>query len=373
MALNTKDFNTLVSEMITAIQAGTNSVISFVTGSIMRAWVEACASVTLWLQYLILQVLALTRASTSNGDDLDSWMADFDLTRLPAITANGVVFFSRFSTIATGLVPLGTTVASQDGSKRYTVIAGDSPNYNPGLGGYVLSIGNPTVGVLVQATAVGSASNAIVGEINTITTAVSGIDTVSNLSAIISGMDVETDAAFRLRFVVFMASLRRATMAAIAYAIDSVQVGIKYSITENYDYEGALKLGYFYVVVDDGSGAPSVALRNSIRAAVDAMRPLCSQFDIYAPVIVPADVAMSITVTTGDGAIERAAVQTAITNFLNSLSLGVNGQYTLLSSIAYGVSTNIINVVPGYTLNGALIDLSITNKQTIKAGSVVIS
>ena len=39
----------------------------------------------LWMQWLILQVLQCTRAATSNGPDLDSWMADMTLTRLPAV------------------------------------------------------------------------------------------------------------------------------------------------------------------------------------------------------------------------------------------------------------------------------------------------
>ena len=71
MALTTKDFSTIVSDMVTAIQGAAAVLVDLTIGSILRATVEANAAVVLWLQGLILQLLATTRAATSNATDLD--------------------------------------------------------------------------------------------------------------------------------------------------------------------------------------------------------------------------------------------------------------------------------------------------------------
>src|SRR5690348_9734731 len=83
MALNTKTFDQLVSSQATAMQAsaaqgGSPKLLDFTVGSVLRAIAEAVASALgLFLQGLVLQVLALTRFATSNDDDADSFAADF--------------------------------------------------------------------------------------------------------------------------------------------------------------------------------------------------------------------------------------------------------------------------------------------------------
>src|SRR5580693_2208235 len=97
MNLNLKAFSQLVEDMGAALQSSASSLIDVSIGSVVRAIFEANASVVLWLQWLIVQVLQSTRAGTSNGADLDSWMLDFGLTRLPDAPSTGIVTFSRFT------------------------------------------------------------------------------------------------------------------------------------------------------------------------------------------------------------------------------------------------------------------------------------
>ena len=68
--------------MAAAVQAAATQLLDLTVGSTLRAVLEANASVCLWMQWLILQVLRTTRAATSTGADLDSWMADLSLTPL---------------------------------------------------------------------------------------------------------------------------------------------------------------------------------------------------------------------------------------------------------------------------------------------------
>src|ERR1700693_2933191 len=110
MKLNLKGFSQLIEDMSAALQSSATTLIDVSVGSVVRAIFEANASVVLWLQWLILQVLQTTRASTSIGADLDSWMLDFGLSRLPAAAATGIVTFSRFATDWAAMIPVGSTV-----------------------------------------------------------------------------------------------------------------------------------------------------------------------------------------------------------------------------------------------------------------------
>src|SRR5262249_26845251 len=109
-SLQTYTFAEIVGNIATATQAACSSLLDFTVGSILRALAQATAAVVLWLQAIILQVLTLTRASTSVGSDLDSWCADFGFSRLPAVAASGSATFARFSATQQAVVPVGATV-----------------------------------------------------------------------------------------------------------------------------------------------------------------------------------------------------------------------------------------------------------------------
>src|SRR5271163_4542066 len=95
--LQTQTFTAIVQNTVAAIQGGASKLLDLTVGSVLRAIVEANAAVILWLQGLILQVQTLTRAATSQGSDLDTWVADYGLIRLPAVAATGQVTFTRFT------------------------------------------------------------------------------------------------------------------------------------------------------------------------------------------------------------------------------------------------------------------------------------
>src|ERR1700722_5978208 len=126
MNLNLKAFSQLVEDMGAALQSSASNLIDVSVGSVVRAIFEANASVVLWIQWLILQVLQTTRASTSTGSDLDSWMLDFGLSRLPAVPSTGIVTFSRFAPNLAATIPVGSIVKTSDGSLSFSVTADDA-------------------------------------------------------------------------------------------------------------------------------------------------------------------------------------------------------------------------------------------------------
>jgi uncharacterized phage protein gp47/JayE len=369
---NTKTFAQLVSDQVAAIQGAARSLVDLTVGSILLAVVQANAAVQLWLQGLILLLLATTRASTSTGSDLDTFVGDFGLTREPAVAAIGTVTFTRFTASQQASLPVGATVQTADGTQKFVVVA-DPENgaYNSGDNTYVLPVNTASLDVPVQAATAGIGGNAQAGQINTITQALPGIDTVNNAQSFTSGKDAEGDAALRLRFIAFIASLSKGTKGAIDYAITSLQVGVTDTLVENETYEGVGKDGYFYAVVDDGTGMPSDEFISTANNAIDAVRPFTSTFGVFKPVLVNADVTMVIT--TGPGythADEVAMVVAALSTFIGTLPRDKETQvqtmpYSRLSQIAYDTSPGVTNVT-GILLNGGTDDLTADAKHKIQ-------
>lgn len=116
MQLSLRTFNTLVQSMAASVEASATQLLDLTVGSTLRSVLEANASIGLWMQWLILLVLRTTRAASSSGADLDSWMGDMTLTRLPAVTATGTVTFSRFTSAMPALVPAGALVRTAEGT-----------------------------------------------------------------------------------------------------------------------------------------------------------------------------------------------------------------------------------------------------------------
>jgi uncharacterized phage protein gp47/JayE len=371
--LQAQTYTAIVQNTVAAIQGGASKLLDLTVGSVLRAIVEANAAVILWLQGLILQVQTLTRAATSQGSDLDTWVADYGLIRLPAVAATGQVTFTRFTANQQAVVPVGTSVQTADGTQQFTVPA-DTTNsaWSASLNGFVLATNVSSVTVGVQALNTGVQGNVLAETITAITQPLPGVDTVANASAFTNGVNAETDPALRARFVLYLASLSKATKTAIGSAIANVQQGLEYTITEDFDYNGTYDPGFFYVVIDDGTGFPSTNLQNTVANAIEAVRPITSRYAVFAPIVVTVNVSMTITSASGYvHANVVGAVGTALTNFINSLPLGTELPYTQLAAIAYAVA-GVVNVT-AVLLDSGTSDVTATAKQVIKAGTVSVA
>jgi uncharacterized phage protein gp47/JayE len=376
MAISTKDFDTLVSETVANIQGYAKVLVDLTIGSILRSVVEATASVVMWLQGLVLAGVALTRAATSNGTDLDTWFAQFGFSRLPATAATTQETFSRFTPTNQALIPVGAIVQTADGTVQFAVIA-DTTNaaYSASQGGYVLPAGQASVTVSVQCTTAGTAGNVASGSLNTLGTAIAGVDYVSNASTVQNGEAAESDPAARSRFVIFIASLEAATLLAVMNAITSVQLGMTGIVAENQQYNGMAQNGYFTVIANDGSGALSSTEKTSVENAVEAVRPLCSTYSVHGPT--QSVVAVSMTVTVGSGYAHSDVaplVQSAVNAYIAGIvttSSGATLPYTNIATQAWGVEgvTNVTNVL----VNGGTSDLSIGYQQCFTPGTITVN
>lgn len=371
--VTTKSFTTIVSDMVTAVQGRASALVDFAIGSVLRAFTESVASVVVWLEGLILVLLTTTRASTSSGSDLDSFVADFGLTRLPAQAATGQVTFARFTATMQAVIPVGTTVQTGDGTQQFTVIADSTQAaYNASLNAYVIAAGTSSANATVQAATAGTGGNVVANTITVIAQALTYVDTVTNALAFTNGANAESDPALRSRFVAYIASLSKATKAAILNAVLGLKIGAACALTENYAYNGTYQPGYFYAVVDDGSGSPGSTFLSSAANAIDAVRPFTVQFGVFAPIIITANVSMTATIATGyDPVATKATARTAVLAYLATLSMGQMLPYTRILQIVYDASPGITNIT-GLTINGGTSDLAATAQQRILAGTVSV-
>ena len=374
MQLSLRSFNTLVQSMAAAVEASATQLLDLTVGSTLRAVLEANASIGLWMQWLILQVLRTTRAATSNGADLDSWMADLTLTRLPAVAATGTVTFSRFTPGMSALIPAGALIRTADGTQTFAVSVDTAQSsWSATSNGYVVAAGVASLDLPVIALTPGLAGNVQAGTISLLASALPGIDSVSNLTTLQNGLDAESDDAFRSRFHNFIASRSRATPLAVGYAISSIQQGLNYAIQENTDPSGQPHMGSFVVTVDDGSGSPSTALLSTVQTAIDAVRPVGSIFSVRPPTVLTVGVSLTITVAAGTSkAPVQALVGNAIGIYINSLPIGAGLPLTRLAQIAYSASAAVVNV--GAVLaNGSAGDITVPATGVVKAGVIAVN
>lgn len=373
--LPTRSLAAIVQSFAAGVQGRASALIDFSVGSPLRAIAEATGGVSLWLQSMALRILLTTRAATSTGSDLDTFVNDFGVVRLGATYATGSVTFTRLSPSATVItIPVGTQLRTADDSQIFVVTA-DPTNgtYSAAANGFMLASMVGSVTVAVAALTAGTGGNVASVAISQVLTTIPGIDTVSNALAFTNAIAGETDAALRIRFRAFIGQLSKATRAAVAFAVSSLGSTLQYTITENATLAGAFQPGFFYVVVDDGSGSPPSSLTASAYTAIDLIRALGISFAVYAPVKLNANVAMQLTTAAGyTHSTVVALVANAITTNINALGLGVTLPYTQLIRWAYEASPGVTNVT-GVLLNGGTADIVPTPQQTIKANTLTIS
>jgi hypothetical protein len=365
MQLNVQTSTQITNQQAASVQAANPSISNLAVGSPIRAILQGVTSVALWLQAMALQVLSATRLTTSSGSDVDSFIGQFELTRLPAVAATGQVTFSRYSTNASALLMPNTQVATFDLSQSYYVpVDVTNAAWNAAQGGFLVAVGVANLTVTVVAVTAGSAGNVLANTVGLIQGSGAPFDTVTNNSPIVSGADAETDTACKNQFSAYVNTRSLSTVSAIEYAATSVQSGLTANVQEY--------LGNVIVTVDDGSGNPPASLISEVYAAVQATRGAGIYATVLPPTVIYANVVMALTVSSGyiDSQI-APLVQTAIVNFISALPVGAPMPFSILSKLAYDASPAIINVTSIF-LNASQNDIATSPTQVVRVGSIII-
>jgi uncharacterized phage protein gp47/JayE len=345
---------------------------------------EAFSKGGMWLQGLILVLLKATRLATSTDADADTFVRDFGgapaagdpvlFERLPATYATTSQTLGRLSATGQVVIELDVIVQTQDGSLKYVVIA-DPTNgaFDASQGGYVMADGIGALVCKVQCTTLGAAGNVPAGAINTIGSAIPGISTTSNASAVANGYDAEKTPAMRVRWRRFIGALRRATKAALEFAVTSLQRGVSCGVEENTHADGTTEKGFNLLIVDDGSGFPPSSLLTAASAAADETHGAGTSYGVTAPTVVLINVAATlVTVAGGDHAGAILAATGALQAYLNSLPRAATVAWSRVWQVLQDSHPDIAEVT-GLSVNGGSVDITMTFIQVAKTGTLTIA
>ena len=228
---------------------------------------------------------------TAEADYLDRWAGLHGLARRPATRAAGSVTLTG---TAGAVVPLGAALTRADGTAFATTASAT-------IGG------GGTVDATVEADAGGDAGNADAGAALTLSVAIVDVSGTALVTAagLSGGAGAEDDASLRARLIERL-SLPPQGGASRDYSAWALTVP---GVTRVWVYprnRGAGTVDVAFVMdarVDIIPAAPDVA---DVQAAIDAVRPVCDDCIVFAPVATP--LAMTITGLSPDTAAIRAAI-----------------------------------------------------------------
>lgn len=206
MSFVTRDFLTILSGMVGRLIATQSQLTDFNIGSVTRSLLESPAAEleALYVQYVNGLLDAIPSAV----------YLGFDFTRLPATHAGGVVtFYGVEGRTEPVLIPSGTRISVPNTTKTYET-----------LDDATLAVDYEIALARVVALTAGASGNALPASLTLLGTAIEGIGAVSNLDAMTSGRDQETDAERLERFLRYLDSLSRGTPAALEYAAKAARI-----------------------------------------------------------------------------------------------------------------------------------------------------
>lgn len=362
-----KTFDQLVAVQQASLQASNPDFNNLSPGSPLLALIEANAGVALYMQALVYQTLLNTRMATAEKTDLDTFGAQFLFGRFPAVSATGLVLFTRFTSLTAAKVPVYSLLRTADGALTFQIIADPTNFYfSAPSNAYIVPAGVENFSALVQAVLPGEIGNISANTLTRIASSLPGVSVVTNPAPFINGVDGEADASYRTRFQSYISSLSRGTRLSIQNAIGNTQPGLTYTIQENIAADGSYLPGNLIIYYDDGTGGPPAGLTNLLQSNVEAVRAAGVSFSLAPAFAVPVSVFFSTTFAPGyNKTAQVGALAIAVQAYINAIPVGQNVVYTRLYQVAYENAPGLIEV-SNLLVNGLASDLQIGTNQVAR-------
>jgi hypothetical protein len=286
-----KDFLSLIDGMILTARAHTERVTDYNAGSVARTLLEAPGlEVDALYQAMVLNLLDAIPVAIYQG---------FSFTALPAMAAAGFVVFTLAAPVLTvTTIPAGTVLRAPGLLTSYQTQADG-----------VIAIGATTVTVAIACTETGAIGNALTNTVIASEAAINDL-TLTNPEPISGGRGMETADERRLRFIRYIQSLARGTVASLYYIARMGQVtalnGLVMERAERVAIEETP--GHVNCWVYNGRGNTSAALLADISGEIEGYwdeltqqfipgyRPAGMRVDVHAMIEQPVNVQMELDV-----------------------------------------------------------------------------
>jgi len=319
-----RDFDTIVSDMVAYIVAHSSQITDLNPGSVIRSF---CEGTGLTVEELYIGVYLGFRRYLSNiKTDV------FGFAKKAGVKATTNVVFHRAGSSGYVTIPSGTKVQTVSGLKFATTAQIQ-----------ILNGENDSDPVEVEAEKVGVAYNVATDTITIMIDIIDGVDSVTNANAAVGGVDRETEYEFEKRFQVYIEGIGRTNVAGVVYGALSVDGITSASANELFPPVANVNVKLY---IDDGSaGGVSSAKVDEVQAVIDGdgeneagYRSAGVNVLVVAPSIVTQNVTMSVTVASGvDVDQMKVDINTALTNYVNTLGIGADIVYNELIAAAMSV------------------------------------
>lgn len=247
---------------------------------------------------------------SATGEYLDKHGADRGLTRKSAVKAKGKVKFFLAAALEVDLVIPKGTVVSTSGSTPYQYTTN-----NDGT----ISAGDTTVVLNCTAVEGGADSNAVIGAVNVLVTAVPGVETVKNKTAFTGGTDTESDESFRQRIIESYNSISNGTNKAY---YKSLALSVE-GVTEAVVVPKVSGAGSVDVYICSNREQPTTTLVNKVQALMDEAREVNVIVFVIPAKSVSVDIGVEISIREGyDFDIVAENVKNALTEYITTLPIG---------------------------------------------------
>ncbi len=309
MAFSIKKFSSIVSDMIAWLIAHQSKLTDFNEGSVIRSLVEAIA-------LEIEQLYIKTRVGYGRELKQVPFYA-FQFVRQSGTKASGEIVFTRTGTSGTLTIPVGSLVATTDGTQYTTTEIG------------TISPGN-TASNSVSITAVkeGREGNVPAATIVTIITPLSGIDSVTNAAGTTGGLDEETDTELLKRFQEYIEGLGLSNVSGLIAGAKSVEGVRSASVVEHFPPVANVNVT---VYIDDGAGNASSDLIDDVEFVLigdgTAANPGYKAAGVNVAVVAPSKVTITVAIELADdGSIDHSTIEflvkETIQDYINNLWIG---------------------------------------------------
>ena len=217
--------------------------------------------------------------------------------------------------------------------------------------------------IQVNCTEAGTIGNCEIGEIDTLITGNSLIESIENITRFVSGVDAESKADMKARFKEYLKSLGRATRESIEYGVKTVDGVAGVYVDDNY-------IGFVNVYCHDKNGDLPEDLKKEITIALEDYRAGGIEVKVLPIVKHPIDLTDLTLIVKDNSEIESIieSINLMLTNYLNNYSVSTD---FYLSDIITLIMKNYNNII--VTLDvGNIENAKILDNELVVAGEVSI-
>jgi uncharacterized phage protein gp47/JayE len=351
-----KSYEQIISDMVAWVVANSPNITDLSPGSVIRSFCEG-ASLSIEEAYV-----AANLGFKRNLNDVPSIV--FDFPRKSGTKASTNVVFTRSGTTGISTIPANTRLKTSSGLRF--ILSDDT---------YITDGNTDSDPSEVVADSVGTAYNVAAGTIIVFEDDVSGVDSVTNASAAVGGVNSESFISFKSRFQQYIEGLGRSNVSGYKAAALSVEGITSVSVVELFPPVGNINVE---VYVDDGSaGGVSDSLISEVQSVIDGdgtednpgYRSAGIKVEVKKPTIVTQNIVAILSTVPGIDIDQiESDVGTALTDYLNTLELGSDIIYNELIAAIMSVF-GVIDV----SLTTPSSNVSISSSQVGRIGTVALS